>query len=101
VDEVHLFGKDSQKSLIELATTGRSYGFRGIYLSQRPALIDNTLMALSEQMIIFKCNMEGPYFDRYRIPYTDKIEPELNRLGKYSFCLYDNQNVECFPAVRG
>lgn len=88
VDEVHLYEKESLKSLIQVATTGLRYNIFGVWISQRPANIDNTLMTQSNQFILFKTNMEGEYFKRYGIP-ADKIKDLLEKGGKFSYCTYD------------
>lgn len=88
VDEVHLYEKESLKKLIQIATTGLRFGIYGIWISQRPANIDNTLMTQSNQFIIFKTNMESGYFDRYGIP-ADKIKTMLESAGQFSYCIYD------------
>lgn len=92
VDEVHLYEKETLKALIKVATTGLRFGIYGIWISQRPANIDNTLMTQSNQFIIFKTNMESSYFDRYGIP-SEEIKSRLKE--NYSYCIYD------FIEVRG
>lgn len=94
VDEVHLYEKDSLKELVKVATTGLRFGIHGIWISQRPANIDNTLMTQSNQFIIFATNMENGYFDRYGIP-AEEIKNKLITGGQYSYCIYD------FMEVRG
>ena len=93
VDEVHLFEKEPLKKLIEIATTGLRFGINGIWISQRPARIDNTLMTQSNQFVIFNVNMENGYFERYGIPY-DAIKEKLNQGGQYSYCIYDFESIE-------
>lgn len=93
VDEVHLYEKESLKKLIQVATTGLRFGINAIWISQRPANIDNTLMTQSNQFIIFRTNMESGYFDRYGIP-ADTIKDKLERAGEYSYCVYDFMDVK-------
>lgn len=92
VDEVHLYEKDALKKLIQVSTTGLRFGIYGIWISQRPANVDNTLMTQSEQFIIFRTNMESGYFDRYGIP-ADQIKDLLEKGGKYAYCIYDFINI--------
>lgn len=87
VDEVHLYEKETLKALIKVATTGLRFGIHGIWISQRPANIDNTLMTQSNQFVIFKTNMESGYFDRYGIP-AEQIREKLGDI-TYSYCIYD------------
>ncbi len=94
VDEVHLYEKESLKALVKVATTGLRFGIYGIWISQRPANIDNTLMTQSNQFVIFATNMENSYFDRYGIP-AEKIKEKLKAGGQFAYCIYD------FMEVRG
>lgn len=88
VDEVHLYEKEGLKALIQVATTGIRYNIFGVWISQRPANIDNTLMTQSNQFILFKTNMESEYFKRYGIP-AEEINKRLQKGGQYSYCSYD------------
>lgn len=88
VDEVHLYDKAATNSMIEVATTGRHFGIKGIWISQRPANVDNTLMTQSEQFVIFKLNMEQGYFDRYKMP-GEEIMQKVSAGGQYAYVVYD------------
>jgi hypothetical protein len=88
IDEVHLFTKSSQQAIERIATSGLKFGLNGIFLSQRPANMSNTLMSQSIEMLIFKCSMESQYFKNYDIPIED-ILAKIEANGKYSFCSYD------------
>ena len=98
VDEVHLFIKESLMEICRIATGGIRYGIHGIFLSQRPANISNTLMTQSCEMLIFFCNMESQYFKNYAIP-IEEILGEIERAGKYSFCSYDFTRYETYTKV--
>jgi hypothetical protein len=96
VDEVHLYDeKTVLPELIRVATGGMKFGIRGVWISQRPALIPNTLMTQSVRMLMFPCNMETQYFKRYGIPY-DEIEQELIKNGEFSYVSYDFRNIEAY-----
>lgn len=88
VDEIHLYEKESLKAVVQVATTGLRYNIYGIWISQRPANINNTLMTQSNQFIMFKTNMESEYFKRYGIP-SDDVKKRLEKGGQYSYCYYD------------
>jgi len=88
IDEAHLFQKESLESIKRIATSGIRWGLNGIFISQRPANLDNTLMSQSSHMLIFKCNMESQYFKNYSIP-IEKILNNISIMGEYSFCEYD------------
>jgi hypothetical protein len=97
LDEVHLYtGKEVLNELKRVATGGLRHGINGIWISQRPALIDNTLMTQSQGMIIFRTYMEEQYFDRYRIPY-EKMEQLMNKMGDYSYCTWDKKEIKGYP----
>jgi hypothetical protein len=99
VDEVHLYkAREVISELIRVATGGIRFGINGMWISQRPALIDNTLMSQSQGMIVFPCNMEEQYFRRYNIPY-EQIENELDKKGKFSYAYYDFKNIYPYSKI--
>lgn len=93
VDEIHLFEKEALKNCIRVATTGLRFGITGVWISQRPANINNTLMTQSNQFVIFETNMESNYFKQYGIPHED-IRQRLEQGGKYSYCTYNFKDVK-------
>jgi DNA helicase HerA-like ATPase len=93
IDEVHLYGKIGTKKMIEIATTGRHDGIKGVFISQRPAHIDNTLMTQSEQFVIFKLNMEQGYLERYKMP-SEEIAKKIQQGGKYAYVTYDWESLK-------
>jgi len=98
IDEVHLFKKEGLEEICRIATGGIRYGIHGIFLSQRPANISNTLMTQSSEMLIFFCNMESQYFKNYEIP-IEEILNNINSMGKYSFCSYDFKTISQYCKV--
>lgn len=88
LDECHLADKDALKDMVEVATTGLRWGIRAAFISQRPALIDNTLMNQSTQFVFFKTTLEKQYLERYGMPY-DSIKEGLDRGGQYAYMTYD------------
>jgi hypothetical protein len=88
VDEAHLFKKKSLESICRIATGGLRFGLHGVFLSQRPANLDNTIMTQSTDMLIFFCSMESQYFKNYNIP-IEMILAMIKDHGKYSFCSYN------------
>jgi hypothetical protein len=93
VDEVHLTDKDALKACVELATTGISWGLKGIFISQRPANIDNTIMTQSNQFVFLKTSMEKGYFERYDLPY-EAIKEGLEKGGQYAYMTYDFHDLK-------
>jgi hypothetical protein len=98
IDEVHLFKKKALESVCRIATSGIRFGINGIFLSQRPANIDNTLMTQSTEMLIFFCSMESQYFKNYCIPIEDILK-SIEKNGKYSFCSYDFVDIKEFKKI--
>jgi hypothetical protein len=98
IDEVHLFTKNAQTSIERIATSGLRFGLKGIFLSQRPANMSNTLMTQSVEMLIFKCSMESQYFKNYNIP-IEGILQNIDINGKYSFCSYDFNTINAYSKI--
>lgn len=99
VDEVHLFKNDKkagikvQDELIRLATTGRNFGVKGVYLSQRPANVNNNLLEMSSNWVIYFVPLGKSWFTAYNMPYEEIIEP-LKSAPEHSYMLYDFKNVK-------
>lgn len=98
VDEAHLFKKKALESVCRIATGGLRFGIHGVFLSQRPANLDNTIMTQSTDMLIFFCSMESQYFKNYNIP-IEQIIAEITKHGKYSFCSYDFITVTPYDKI--
>lgn len=93
VDEVHLYEKAALKACIEVATTGIRWGINAIWISQRPAKIDNTLMTQSTRFVIYDVShMESSYFKNYQMP-SDAIYAALKGVGQYGFAIYDGHEL--------
>lgn len=93
VDEAHLFKKDSLAMVQEIATTGLRFGIKGVFISQRGALMDNTLISQSNKYVFFYMGQhDREYFKNYGFP----MEDIQQRIGgeKYLFCTYDNKKIE-------
>ena len=95
---MHLFKEKALSAVERISTGGMRFGIRGVFLSQRPANISNTLMTQSNNMIIFFCNMESQYFKSYSIPIED-ILSLIKFNGKYSFCTYDFKKIKDYKAI--
>jgi DNA helicase HerA-like ATPase len=98
VDEAHLFKKKSLEQVCRIATGGLRFGIHGVFLSQRPANLDNTIMTQSTDMLIFFCSMESQYFKNYSIPIQQIID-EITKHGKYSFCSYNFVTVTAYDKI--
>jgi hypothetical protein len=100
VDECHLFTGRALKACIELATTGIRWGLKAVWISQRPAKIDNTLMTQSTRFVVFDISdMESQYFKSYRLPF-DEIYQKLLEGGQYAYVVHDGRAVSEPKKVR-
>lgn len=93
VDEAHLYKKGSLAMVQEVATTGLRFGIKGVFISQRGALMDNTLISQSNMFVCFHLNGHDiEYLKNYGFP----VEEMQQRIGgeKYLFCTYDNKTVK-------
>jgi hypothetical protein len=85
IDEVHLFKKTSLNDLIRVATTGLRWGIKGIFLTQRPAKVDNTLLTQSTKHIIFRVGLNDyDYLQQHGFP-----AEQLKLEEKYHFKTFD------------
>jgi DNA helicase HerA-like ATPase len=98
IDEAHLFEGRALDNINRIATSGIRWGLNGIFISQRPANLSNTLMSQSSHMLIFKTNMEIQYFKNYSIP-IEQILEEINKNGLYSFCEYDFLTITAYKKI--
>jgi len=97
-DECHLmylnpdkYKRAAQAALEETVTTGLSKGIKAIFITQRPALLDNTLMTQSEFKVFFRTENEGPYLKRYGIPFEDV---ERMTAKEYHYCTHYRGQIE-------
>jgi hypothetical protein len=96
IDEVHLFWmcKDNggKNALLRLATTGLGRGFKCVFLSQRPAKVDNTLYTQSTKHIIFALGkLDESYLKTNGFPVDEIIARTRNE--KYNFIEFDQKQI--------
>jgi hypothetical protein len=97
IDECHLFSKVTKdksalKACIRLATTGLRRGYKAIYLTQRPAMIDNTLYTQSTKHILFALGKaDYAYLKQQGFPVEEIYN--LTKNEKYKFCIFDQKEV--------
>jgi hypothetical protein len=93
IDEVHLFKKEGKTALIRLATTGLGRGYKCIFISQRPAMIDNTLLTQSTKHILFAIGLnDASYLKTNGFP----SEEIMRRTGqeKYIYVEFNQKEVK-------
>jgi hypothetical protein len=91
-DEVHLFRKKALEQIQRVATTGLRWGMRGVFISQRPAKVDNTLYTQSTNHVIFALgSADYQYLHGQGFPIDDlqqKVQGE-----KYVFVNFNQKEV--------
>jgi len=102
VDEAHFYARQGKRNsdMIKLATRGLRFGIRGVFITQRPALMDKTLYSQSRFHVIFKSGSEGDWYKKYGIDH-DQLVKRLDIGGKYSYMIWDSMQLKgAFPPVR-
>lgn len=64
IDEAHIIAAQGDKNdyINMIPTRGRSLGFTGVFIAQRPALVDKTIVSQCTKHVIFATEYEGAYF---------------------------------------
>jgi hypothetical protein len=92
IDEVHLFRKEGKQALIRLASTGLGRGYKCVFISQRGAMVDNTLLTQSTKHILFALGLNDySYLKTNGFPSEDIKEKTGNE--KYKFVEFDQKEV--------
>lgn len=92
VDEVHLLDKKALKDVIRVATTGIRWGIYGVFISQRPAKVDNTLYSQSTLHVVFALNnVDYKYLEGQTFPSQEM--KDLVKGEKYIFAVFNQKEV--------
>jgi hypothetical protein len=104
IDEVHLFwitkNNKGKNALIRLATTGLGRGFKCIFLSQRGAKVDNTLLTQSTKHILFALG-DNDYSYLKSNGFEVEGMKEKIKGEKYVFVEYDLKNTSNPKMIKG
>lgn len=97
IDEVHLFwmvkSAEGKTANLRLATTALGRGINCIWLSQRPAMVDNTLYTQSTKHIIFALGLNDmSYLKANGFPIDEIVKRTKNE--KYNFVEFDQKEVK-------
>lgn len=93
VDEVHLMKKTALGNCIRVATTGLRHGIKAVWLSQRPANVDNTLYSQSTKFVIFALGKPDiNYLKNHGFPVEEFVEKTQNE--KYRFVIFDSKDTK-------
>jgi hypothetical protein len=96
IDEIHLFkmagDKKGHTALIRLSTTGLGRGYKCIFISQRGAMVDNTIYTQSTKHIMYALGKaDYNYLKGLGFP-SEEIEKKVN--GQYyAFVEFDQKTV--------
>lgn len=91
VDEAHEIAPlhENNNPLNFVFTKGLSYGIAGVAITQRPALLNNTVLTQAKNHFIFNINFyETPYFSKFKLPF-DEIEEHIKN--DYHFARWDGK----------
>lgn len=97
IDECHLFSsltkdKSGIKACIRLATTGLRFGYQTIFLSQRPAKVDNTLYSQSTKHVLFALGkVDESYLKNHGFPVEEIVSKTENDY--YNFVVFNQKEV--------
>ena len=81
--------QDFSRPLRRIARRGLARGVTGVFISQRPAEMHNTLLTQAIRHVIFSSAWESQYFKRYGLD-ADKIAGLLAAAPKYSYLVVAN-----------
>lgn len=76
IDEAHILAAEGEKndSIEEIATSGRSFGFKGNFITQKPSMVSKVLVTQSDIHVIFTLSdYDRPYFRAKGIDF-DKVQ---------------------------
>lgn len=91
VDECQIYAKSNSDNPIEdVATRGLGKGLIGMFITQRPALVSNTLFTQAEIKTFFRLEVEEwDYFKKYDM---ESIQNKIIEKGDYNFITkYDHK----------
>ena len=92
VDECQIYARSNSKNPIEdVATRGLGKGLIGLFITQRPALVSNTLFTQSEIKTFFRLEEEEwPYFKNYNMA---DIQNRIIKGGSYNYMVKFNHEL--------
>lgn len=93
VDEVHLFKKEGLSALRRIATAGLRWEYKGVFISQRPANVNNDLLTQSTNHVIFHVKAHDQnYLKGLGYP----VEEMMSKINgeKYKFVIYNEEEIK-------
>lgn len=96
IDECHTLAREGERnSMIEqIATTGRVFGFKGIFITQSPSMVEKILIKQSDIHVIFTLSdYEREYFRTKGIDF-DKVQGLVRSTNEnvisHKYCVWQN-----------
>lgn len=80
--------QDFPAPLRRIARRGLARGVTGVFISQRPAEMHNTLLTQATRHVIFDSSWENQYFKRYGLD-AEKIEQTLRKAPPHSYIVVE------------
>lgn len=101
LDECHTLQASGLDAAIQLATRGLSRGVRGVFITQRPALVNKTIYTQSNEHYLFYLSpSEKQYFNNkgFNFEYCQKIWEDY---GLYSYVYFDGKDMHGRRPING
>lgn len=94
IDEAHMMSdsKEGKRALRKVANRGLTYGVHAVFISQRPANVEYTILTQSDQHVIFKTGYEKEYFNRKGLNYDD-IKRKIQAKGDHAYVVWNGYEL--------
>lgn len=96
IDECHLLAPEGANNeyIDMIPTRGFAWGFRGVFIAQRPALVDKTIITQSNRHFIFHTEWESAYFRTKGLD-MDAVSEKLGNKesDQYNYVIYERGQV--------
>jgi len=94
IDEAHMVSdyKEGKRALRKVANRGLTFGVHAVFISQRPANVEYTILTQSDQHVIFKTGFEKEYFNRKGLDY-DHIKNMIQAKGDHAYVVWNGYEL--------
>lgn len=94
IDETHMVSdyKEGKRALRKVANRGLSFGVHAVFISQRPANVEYTILTQSDQHVIFKTGYEKEYFNRKGLDY-EEIKSRIQAKGEHAYVVWNGYEL--------
>ena len=94
IDEAHMVSdyKEGKRALRKVANRGLTYGVHAVFISQRPANVEYTILTQSDQHVIFKTGYEREYFTRKGLDYAE-IKNKIQAKGDHAYVVWNGYEL--------